>query len=337
MSSMELKSDHVARKGDGSDVPRHVASNRDNANSRTPIAPILITLGAVAVAGLLVWAMWEAYMAAPWTRNGTVRAYVVTMAPEVAGRIVKLSVADNQLVRKGDELFEIDPADYRIALDQAQAQAERDAAAVVYDRANEARDASGTKQGWASTNVHQQATMALHQSEAVVALDKVAIAKAQLDLSRTVIRSPVNGYVTNLLTQLGDYATVGQKIVAVVDSDSFWVDGYFEETMLGSIHEGDPATVKLMGYSRLVDGHVASIARGINVANAQPDQAGLASVNPIFTWVRLAQRVPVRIKIDYVPDGIRLVQGITATVEIHHRESRRASATSSQEINQINP
>src|SRR5882757_9097765 len=151
MSSMELKSDHVARKGDGSDVPRHVASNRDNANSRTPIAPILITLGAVAVAGLLVWAMWEAYMAAPWTRNGTVRAYVVTMAPEVAGRIVKLSVADNQLVRKGDELFEIDPADYRIALDQAQAQAQRDGAALDYARANEARNATLAKQGWTST------------------------------------------------------------------------------------------------------------------------------------------------------------------------------------------
>jgi len=260
--------------------------------------------------------MWEAYMAAPWTRNGTVRAYVVTMAPEVAGRIVKLSVADNQLVRKGDELFEIDPADYRIALDQAQAQAQRDAAALIYARANEARDADGTKQGWASTDVHQQATRALVQSEAVVALDKVSIAKAQLDLSRTVIRSPVNGYVTNLLAQLGDYATVGQKIIAVVDSDSFWVDGYFEETSLGRIHEGDPATVKLMGYSRLVDGHVGSIARGINVANAQPDQAGLASVNPIFTWVRLAQRVPVRIKIDKVPDGVRLVAGTTATVQI---------------------
>jgi multidrug resistance efflux pump len=151
-------------------------------------------------------------------------------------------------------------------------------------------------------------------------LDKAAIAKVQLDLRRTVIRSPVNGYVTNLLARLGDYATVGQRLISVVDADSFWVDGYFEETSLGRIHEGDPATVKLMGYSRLVDGHVGSIARGINVANAQPDQAGLASVNPIFTWVRLAQRVPVRIKIDHVPDGIRLVQGITATVEIHPRE-----------------
>jgi RND family efflux transporter MFP subunit len=311
-----LKSDHVTREGDGSDVPRHVASNRGIARSGTPITPILVTLGAVVVAGLLVWAMWETYMAAPWTRDGTVRAYVVVMAPEVAGRIVKLPVADNQFVHKGGELFEIDPADYRIALDHAQAQLQRDAAALDYARANEARNAHGTKQGWASTDVYQQTTRTLLQSEAVVALDKVAIAKAQLDLSRTVIRSPVNGYVTNLLAQLGDYATVGQKIVSVVDSDSFWIDGYFEETSLGRIHDGDAATVKLMGYSQLVRGHVGSVARGINVPNAQPDQAGLASVNPIFTWVRLAQRVPVRIHIDQVPDGVRLVAGMTATVEI---------------------
>ena len=126
----------------------------------------------------------------------------------------------------------------------------------------------------------------------------------------------MNGYVTNLLARLGDYATIGQRLVSVVDADSFWVDGYFEETSLGRIHDGDPTTVKLMGYSKLVRGHVDGVARGINVPNAQPNQAGLASVNPIFTWVRLAQRVPVRIRIDQVPDGVRLVAGMTATVQI---------------------
>ena len=296
-----------------------MASDRDNIKPRIPVAPILLTLGTVAVAALLAWATWMAYMAAPWTRDGTVRAYVVTMAPEVAGRILKLPAADNHFVRKGDELFEIDPADYRIALEQAQAQAQRDSAALDYARANEARIATLAKQGWTSTNIYQQTTSALHQSEAVVALDKVAIAKAQLDLSRTVIRSPVNGYVTNLLAQLGDYANVGQRIISLVDADSFWIDGYFEETSLGKIHEGDPATVKLMSYSQVVRGHVGGIASGINVPNAQPDQAGLASVNPIFTWVRLAQRVPVRIHIDQVPDGVRLVAGMTATVQIGPR------------------
>src|SRR6202048_282108 len=124
MSGTELRSQQVARVGD--DVPRPVASDRSNTKSRIPVAPVLITLGTVAVAALLVWAMWEAYMAAPWTRDGTVRVYIVTMAPEVAGRIVELPVADDQFVHKGDELFEIDPADYRIALKRAQAQEQRD-------------------------------------------------------------------------------------------------------------------------------------------------------------------------------------------------------------------
>ena len=318
MPSMELRSEH-ARRSEGSDVPRQVASDRDNIKSRMSVAPILITLVTVAVAALLAWATWQAYMGAPWTRDGTVRAYVVTMAPEVAGRIVKLPVADNQFVHKGDVLFEIDPADYRIALESAQAQAKRDAAALDYARANEGRQATLEGEGWVSKNIYQQSASAMHQLEAAVAVDRAAIAKAQLDLSRVVIRSPVNGYVTNLLAQLGDYANVGQKLIALVDADSFWIDGYFEETSLGRIHEGDPATVKLMGYSQLVRGHVGGVARGINVPNAQPDQAGLASVNPIFTWVRLAQRVPVRIHLDQVPDGVRLVAGMTATVQIDPR------------------
>jgi multidrug resistance efflux pump len=315
MSSTELRSGRT-RQGDGTDVPRRTASARDNIKSRVAIAPILITLGTVAVATLLSWATWQAYMGAPWTRDGTVRAYVVTMAPEVAGRIVKLTVVDNQFVRKGDVLFELDSDDYRIALERAQAQAQRDGAALDYARANENRKASLAKEGWTSTDIYQQTTSTLRQSEGAVALDKAAITKAQLDLSRVVVRSSVNGYVTNLLAQLGDYATVGQKLISIVDVDSFWVDGYFEETSLGRVHEGDTATVKLMGYSQLVRGHVGGVARGINIPNAQPDQAGLASVNPIFTWVRLAQRVPVRINIDQVPNGVRLVAGMTATVQI---------------------
>ena len=320
MSSVELKSDH-ARQGDGHGVPRRVARDRDNIKSRIRVAPLLITLGTVAVAAVLAWTTWQTYMGAPWTRDGTVRAYVVIMAPEVAGRIIKLPVADNQFVHKGDELFEIDPADYRIALEQAEAQAQRDGAALDYDRANESRKASLAKEGWESTDIYQQTTSTLHQSEGVVALDKAAIAKAQLDLRRTIVRSPVNGYVTNLLARLGDYATVGQRLISVVDADSFWVDGYFEETSLGRIHDGDPTTVKLMGYSQLVRGHVDGVARGINIPNAQPDQTGLASVNPIFTWVRLAQRVPVRIHIDQIPDGVRLVAGLTATVQIDPQPS----------------
>src|SRR5229473_5859321 len=245
MSGVELRSEH-AMQSDGSDVPRHAASDRDNIKSRMSVAPILITLGTVAVAALLGWATWQVYMGAPWTRDGSVRAYVVTMAPEVAGRIVKLPVADNQFVHKGDVLFEIEPADYSIALESAQAQAKRDAAALDYARANEGRQATLEGEGWVSKNIFQQSASAMHQLEAAVAVDKAAIAKAELDLRRVVIRSPVNGYVTNLLAQLGDYANVGQRLVSLVDSDSFWIDGYFEETNLGKIQDGDPATIKLM-------------------------------------------------------------------------------------------
>src|ERR1700676_402301 len=318
MSSVEQRVKH-ARQRDGSDVPHHVASDRDNIKSRMSVAPILITLGAVAIAALLAWATWQAYMGAPWTRDGTVRAYVVTMAPEVAGRIVKLPVADNQFVHKGDVLFEIEPADYRIALEQAQAQAQRDGAALDYARANEGRQATLEGEGWVSKNIYKQVASTIHQLEAAVAVGRAAIAKAQLDLSRVVVRSPVNGYLTNLLAQLGDYATIGQRLISLVDADSFWIDAYFEETSLGRILEGDPATVKLMGYSQLVPGHVGGVARGINIPNVQPDPAGLASVNPVFTWVRLAQRVPVRIHIDRLPDGVRLVAGMTATVQIDPR------------------
>jgi multidrug resistance efflux pump len=172
-----------------------------------------------------------------------------------------------------------------------------------------------------AVTVEEQQTYETNAAAAQAALQQATanLDQARVNLERTQIRSPVNGYITNLLAQLGDYATVGQNKISVVDADSFWVDGYFEETNLGSIHVGDPASIKLMGYGQIVRGHVGSVARAINVANAQPDQQGLASVNPIFTWVRLAQRVPVRIDIDQAPDGVRLVAGMTATVQIDPR------------------
>jgi multidrug resistance efflux pump len=163
------------------------------------------------------------------------------------------------------------------------------------------------RQTYASNAVVAQA----QYQQAVANLDQ-----ARVNLERTQIRSPVNGWVTNLLAQLGDYANGGQNEISLVDADSFWVDGYFEETSLEPIRVGDPAEVKLMGHRQIVRGHVDSIARGINVANAQPNGQGLASVNPIFTWVRLAQRIPVRIRIDEVPEGVVLAAGMTATVQI---------------------
>jgi multidrug resistance efflux pump len=282
---------------------------------RLRIFPLLITLAVSAIAVVLGRAMWDAYMEAPWTRDGTVRAYVVTMAPQIAGQIVELPAADNQFVHKGDLLMVIDPTNYKIAVSLAEAAVKQ----AQVNAQNAEREAKRRLElSNLAVTVEQQENF---ETSAVAAQAQLQQAQANLDqarvnLERTEIRSPVNGYVTNLLAQLGDYANVGQNEISLVDADSFWVDGYFEETNLDRIQVGDPAEVKLMGYHQIIRGHVGSIARGINVANAQPNGQGLAQVNPIFTWVRLAQRIPVRIHIDQVPEGVVLSAGETATVQI---------------------
>jgi multidrug resistance efflux pump len=180
-------------------------------------------------------------------------------------------------------------------------------------RVESSRSASGSTRGAEQQQSYVSQALA---AQAQYQEAEANLNQARVNLERTQIHSPVNGWVTNLLAQLGDFATVGQNEITVVDADSFWIDGYFEETSLGSIHEGDPAMARLIGYSQIVRGPVDGIARGINVPNVQPDGTGLASVNPIFTCVRLDQRVPVHILIDQVPDGVRLVAGLTATVQI---------------------
>jgi RND family efflux transporter MFP subunit len=279
---------------------------------------VAITLTAVAFALLAAWRLWAVYMDAPWTRDATVRAYVVTMSPEVSGRIVELPVHDNQLIHKGDLLMMIDPTNYEIAVKSAEAAVEQAKAVAINARAeSERRDklnnlavSDEIKQTFRAQSLSADAT----HRQAIANLEQ-----ARVNLERTRIVAPVNGYVTNLLARNGDYANIGENLISLVDADSFWIDGYFEETNLHGIREGDPASIKLMGYSQIIRGHVDSIARGISVANAQPNSQGLATVNPIFTWVRLAQRVPVRIHIDQAPSGVVLSAGMTATVQIEPR------------------
>ena len=359
----------------GRDAASHPPESRTATKRSMEIRPFLITLAAVALSGLLGWTMWGVYMEAPWTRDATVRAYVVTMAPEVAGRIVELHVVDNKYVRKGDLLLVIDPTNFRIAVSQAeaavqqaqanvqnieaqmtvqqaqinasQAQLQRGHAALVFAQQQAERYQTLAKDGWGTVQNAQQFTSQLHQqeasvqsaqenlnqtlrqvetlkaqrmsAEATIAQAEAQLNQAQVNLERTRILSPVDGYVTNLLAQLGDYVNVGANTISLVDADSFWVDGYFEETNLAPIRVGDTAQIKLMGHSQIVRGHVDSVARAINVTNAQPNSQGVATVNPIFTWVRLAQRIPVRIHIDEVPPNVVLSAGMTATVEIHDR------------------
>ena len=275
------------------------------------VVTVVLLIGAGA-AGVVIW---DRYLTAPWTRDGQVQAYVVTIAPEVSGRLIHLHVADNQAVRRGDVLYEIDPVDYEIAVAGAEANLQRRKADMDNRRAQWQRREQLTT---LSTSVEERQTF---QSSAEMARAAFASAVSQLnqariDLDRTKVYSPVNGYVTNLQAREGDYVTRGTRNLSVLDGDSFWVTGFFEETKIARIKVGDPAVVALMGFRDPVRGHVESIARGINTPNTTPGPLGLASVNPVFTWVRLAQRIPVRIRIDAVPDTVHLALGLTATVSV---------------------
>jgi multidrug resistance efflux pump len=329
MSGVELKAN---------DVKTLAGIKRRSVLSSVRVVPVLATAVVVALAVALGWQAWQYYMGAPWTRDGTVRAYVVKVAPQVAGQIVQLPIADNQFVHKGDLLMLIDPRNYSIAVRQAEAAVEQARATSENANAEMTRrlklsDIAVTMEE-RQTYVSQAATAEATYQSALANLDQ-----ARVNLRRTEVRSPVNGYITNLSAQLGDYADVGALQLSVVNSDSYWVDAYFEETALGRIQEGDAATIKLMGYSPLLRGRVQGLARGINVPNAAPDASGLASVNPIFTFVRLAQRVPVRIHVDEVPEGVTLVAGLTATVEIepYQAPSSSGSKPSSAHVSEAAP
>jgi RND family efflux transporter MFP subunit len=269
----------------------------------------------VFIAALAGWLLWRYYLLSPWTRDGRVRAETVNIAAEVFGKIAALDAVENHFVHKGDVLFVIDPAEFRLRLAKAEATVEtRRQQVLIQQELSERRKHLSAE----AISKEEQQT-----SDSALAVARAACEEAQadrdlarLELERTVVRSPVNGYVDNLRLRVGDYAVVGQTKLTVIDSDSFWVSAYFEETKLSRIHEGDPALVKLMGAEPALSGHVESLSRGIADANGSTDAQGLANVNPVFYWVRLAQRIPVRIRIDTVPEGVRLAAGLTCTVNI---------------------
>ncbi len=293
--------------------------NRARRVIRVILTTFLIGAALIAVVGL-----WEHYMVSPWTRDGQVRVQVANIAPQVAGPIVELHVHDNQFVHKGDLLYVIDKIDYKIALDMANADLSSKKADLDVKKTQNARRQQLTT---LSTSIEEKQKYA-GDYEVAQGAYQTALAnleKAKVNLDRTDVRSTVNGYVTNLLLRIGDYANTGSTNIAVIDSDSYWVTGYFEETKMGSFQVGDPAKVDLMGYSQDILGHVDSITRGISTANAAVSTQGLPSVQAVYTWVRLAQRIPVRIKIDKVPDTITLSAGMTATVIVTPKQSERKS------------
>ncbi len=282
---------------------------------------VVATLTVLAAAALLTWLAWNYYEYSPWTRDGRVRVYTVQIAPEVSGTVVELPIRDNQFVHKGDVLFRIDPRTYENAVKQAERKLERARAQASY-LVDEARRRQALPD-IAVSREQQENAMGTAQAANDASLQADAeIDQAALNLERATVRSPVNGWVTNLLLQRGGFSTIGATAMTLVDADSFWIEGYFEETQLRRIKIGDQADIVLMAYPEVIlTGRISGRGRGIDVADAAPGVQGLPSVNPIFTWVRLAQRVPVRIELNDVPCPVELSSGLTATVTVTDRRA----------------
>ncbi|MEJ5087974.1 HlyD family secretion protein [Brucella pseudogrignonensis] len=284
----------------------------------------LITLCVVALAALVAFHLWQRYESMAWTRNARVSVDVVQIAPEVSGTIRSVSVHDNQHVQRGDILYAIDPERFRLAVINAEAEAEaRRQDMLIRQAAAKRRSRLGNI---ASQEVIEQAAGEAAQAGAAYQGAKAALELAKLNLARTMIRSPVEGYVTNLRLRDGGYVKAGETKIAIIDSASFWITGYFEETRLRRIQIGLPARMKLMGFDQPVTGHVESIGRGIEDDNGAPGHLGLPNVAATFSWVRLAQRIPVHIHIDKVPAGVLLVAGMSAQVEIAASEADGSSS-----------
>ncbi|WP_371349383.1 efflux RND transporter periplasmic adaptor subunit [Ancylobacter sp. IITR112] len=275
-----------------------------------------ITLGVLAGALLMGRALWDTYMNAPWTRDARVRADVVGIAPDVSGLVSEVLVQDNAPVKKGDVLFRVDRERFTLALKQAEAAVEGRAATLDQAKRDLARYAQLRERQVVSPQNAEQAQTALTQADAAWRQAVSERDLARLNLDRSEIKAPANGIVTNLELRRGDYVSTGKAVVALVDTDSLRVEGYFEETKLPRIHVGDAVTIRLMGEPTLLRGRVQSVAAAIEDRERAAGTGLLANINPTFNWVRLAQRVPVRIAIEEVPPDIRLVAGLTATVEI---------------------
>ncbi|MCO4881882.1 HlyD family secretion protein [Paraburkholderia caribensis] len=278
------------------------------------VGQILLTLIVVVIAAAVLWKLVDYYMFAPWTRDGHVRADVIQVAPDVSGLVTQVKVVDNQQVKQGEVLFVIDQARYALALRNAQATAQQRRATLDQARREDARNRA------LGNLVAREAVEETHSrvetATAALADAEVAIDTARLNLQRTVVVSPVDGYLNDRAPRVGEYVSAGHAVLSVVDMHSFRVDGYFEETKLHGIDIGQPVDIKVMGEPGVLRGHVLSIVAAIEDRDRQQSQNLLPNVNPAFSWVRLAQRIPVRVALDEVPADFRMIAGRTATVSV---------------------
>ena len=282
---------------------------------------VLATLSILALALVGARRLWIHYNLEPWTRDGRVRADIAQVSPDVSGLVTEVRVKNNQGVNKDDVLFVLDRPRFELALHQAEASVA--AIAVALAQARRENERNRNLKDLATTEQVEEGQSKVDQLIAQLNSARAQRDVARLNLDRTTIRAPVNGIVTNVDLRPGDYATVGRQLLALLDTDTIHIDGYFEETKLPRISVGDRALVHIMGIKATLHGSVESIAAGIEDRERSASSQALANVNPTFSWVRLAQRIPVRIKLDPTARDIRLIAGRTATVSIVDPPGRR--------------
>lgn len=287
-----------------------------------PIKKVLVTLAVVAIAVLVLGLLMMKNITRPWTRDGVVRAQILQIAPRVGGPIVELHIQDNQYVKEGDLLFKIDPRTYIASLESAKAslvQAEFNAAEALVE-ANRARSIYNRDKGAIAELTVIQKESVSEVASAAADLARAQLETAQLNLDFTNVKAPVDGYITNMKLQIGGQMVPNNPVLALVDIGSFWIHGYFKETQIKRVSDGDTAVIKLMSYGRQpLEGVVDSIGWGIAQSTGNPGVDLLPSVNPSFDWIRLAQRIPVRITLTDVPEDIVLRAGTTASVTVFTR------------------
>jgi multidrug resistance efflux pump len=271
---------------------------------------------AVVVAGAIVGgrALWLHYQVDPWTRDGRVQADVVQVAPDVSGLVTRVEATNDQTVKAGQVLFYIDRERYALAVREAEANVAAQRASLAQARRELVRNhALGDLVAAEAT---EQTASKVDQADAALAQALAARDVAALNLRRTVVFAPTDGFLSDLILRTGDYVTAGKPVLALIDSRSFRVVGYFEETKLAGLKIGMPVSVRVVGESVLLKGHIQSIAAGIEDRDRVASANLLPNVNPTFSWVRLAQRVPVRVALDQIPHDLRLIAGRTATVAV---------------------
>ena len=273
------------------------------------------TLLVVAVAVVAVWTVWNFYMQSPWTRDGKIRAEQVNITPQVSGTIQSLNVKDNQFVKAGEVLFSLDETPWRIAVLNAEAQLAK-ARADLAKASHEANRRRNLPHNYISAEDLDTASITVDAMKASVEAAKATLEHAKWQLEQTTVKAPVDGWITNLSARIGNYASEGQPVFALIDSHSFYVIGYFEETKLRHIQPGKPAQIVLYSSDVKLQGHVSSIGRAIYDQSVESDSGLVADIKPNIPWVRLAQRVPVRIEFDQLPQDLTLVSGTTCSVAI---------------------